>query len=144
MFSKACEYGIRSAIFIAQQSIDGKRVSIKEVSKALDSPEAYTSKILQQLKHYQIIDSTKGPRGGFSMESEKMANTTLKEIVFAFDGDSIYKGCGLGLKQCNANKPCPVHHQFAVVRDQLTDLLENTTVQSLGLKLNNGLSFLRA
>ncbi|MGK0323988.1 MAG: hypothetical protein ACJARX_001914 [Psychroserpens sp.] len=29
MFSKACEYGIRASIFIAKNSIEGKRVNPK-------------------------------------------------------------------------------------------------------------------
>ena len=52
MFSKACEYGIKSVIYITEQSLEGRRVSIKQVTEAIDSPKAYTSKILQQLKKY--------------------------------------------------------------------------------------------
>ena len=144
MFSKACEYGIKSTIYIAEQSIDGKRVSIKEVTKAINSPEAYTSKILQQLKKNEIISSDKGPGGGFSIDNITMEKITLKDIVYSFDGDKIYKGCGLGLNQCNAVKPCPVHHEFAIIRDGLTRLLEETTIKSLALQLQGGLSFLKA
>jgi Rrf2 family protein len=144
MFSKACEYGIKSVIYIAEQSIDGKRVSIKEVTKAIDSPEAYTSKILQQLRKDEIIASDRGPGGGFSIDIKTMERITLKDIVFSFDGDKIYKGCGLGLKKCNASKPCPVHYEFAEVRDKLTSLLEETNLKSLALQLQDGLSFLKA
>ena len=65
MFSKACEYGIRASIFIAEQSLLDKKVSLKDIAKAIDSPEAYTSKILQQLSRNFIINSDKGPTGGF-------------------------------------------------------------------------------
>ena len=57
MFSKACEYAIKSSIYIAQNSIVGKRVNVKEVSKAVDAPEAFTAKILQQLCREGIMDS---------------------------------------------------------------------------------------
>jgi len=144
MFSKACEYGIKSAIYIAEQSIDGKRVSIKEVTKAINSPEAYTSKILQQLRKDEIINSDRGPGGGFSIDNKTMESITLKDIVYSFDGDKIYKDCGLGLKQCNAAKPCPVHYEFIDVRNKLTSLLEETTIKSLALQLQGGLSFLKA
>ena len=49
MFSKACEYGIRASIYIAQQSLLDRKVSLKEISEAIESPTAYTSKILQKL-----------------------------------------------------------------------------------------------
>ena len=143
MFSKACEYGIKSAIYIAKQSMDNKRVSIKEVTHAIDSPEAYTSKILHQLKKNKIIDSDKGPGGGFSIDPKSMEKISLRDIVFSFDGDKIYKGCGLGLKQCDELKPCPVHHEFAIIRDGLTRLLEETSIKSLALQLQDGLSFLK-
>lgn len=143
MFSKACEYGIRATIFVAKQSSTGKKVSLKETTEAIDSPAAYTSKILQQLKKHEIILSDKGPGGGFSMEKEKLENTTLEQIVFCFDGDDLYNGCGLGLKACNSEKPCPIHHEFTKVRDKLTKLLKTTTVKSLTKELNDGLAYLK-
>jgi DNA-binding IscR family transcriptional regulator len=34
MFSKTCEYALRALIYIAQQSKNGSRVGIKDISKA--------------------------------------------------------------------------------------------------------------
>ncbi len=94
MFSKACEYGIRATIYIAKKSLLDKKVSLKEVAKAIDSPEAYTSKILQKLAKNNIINSNKGPTGGFSMDIQKTDEVKLSTIVYTIDGDDIYKGCG--------------------------------------------------
>ena len=143
MFSKACEYGIRASIFIAEQSLRQRKVSLKEVAKAIESPEAYTSKILQQLSRSNIIISEKGPTGGFSMDQQKLDKVNLSTIVSAIDGDSIYSGCGLGLKKCNEKMPCPVHNQFKVIRDELKAMLETTKVKSLTTDLKNGLTFLK-
>lgn len=143
MFSKACEYGIRASIFIAEQSALNKKVSLKEVAKAIDSPEAYTSKILQHLTKNNIINSEKGPRGGFLMDKNELDKVKLSTIVFAIDGDAIYKACGLGLKKCNEKMPCPVHHQFKSIREQLKKMLETSTVKSLATELNEGLTFLK-
>ena len=143
MFSKACEYGIRAAIFIAKQSQYDKKASLKDVATAIESPEAYTSKILQQLSRNNIIISNKGPSGGFSMDKQALNKVKLSTIVSAIDGDSIYKGCGLGLKQCNAKLPCPIHNEFKVIRNELKKMLETTTIKSLAVDLTNGLSFLK-
>ena len=143
MFSKACEYGIRATIYIAKKSLLDSKVSLKEVAKAIDSPEAYTSKILQKLAKNNIINSDKGPTGGFSMDKLKLDNVKLSTIVFTIDGDAIYKGCGLGLKECNEQKPCPVHNQFKTVRDDLKIMLETTTIISLTAGLKEGLTFLK-
>ncbi len=133
MFSKACEYGIRSAIYIAEQSLESKKLSLRTVAEAIDSPEAYTSKILQLLSRSQIITSEKGPTGGYSMDRTKLEKVTLSDIVFAIDGDNVYEGCGLGLKRCNEKKPCPVHFQFKKIRNELKEMLETTTLLDLAL-----------
>ncbi len=143
MFSKACEYGIRASIYIAEKSLLDKRVSLKEVAQAINSPEAYTSKILQQLSRSAIINSDKGPTGGFSMDKYMLNNVKLSMIVSAIDGDEIYKGCALGLEKCNEKMPCPLHDQFKSIREDLKRMLETTTVKSLSLNLEKGLTFLK-
>lgn len=144
MFSKACEYGIRASIFITEQSLKDTKVSLKDVAQAIESPEAYTSKILQQLVKNKIIRSDKGPTGGFSIEKLEIEKVTLSVIVTAIDGDTIFNGCGLGLKQCSEIKPCPVHHQFKLIRENLKQMLETTTIVSLAHNLEQGLSFLKS
>jgi len=143
MFSKACEYGIKATIYIAMQSLEGRRVSLKEIAKKVDSPTAFTAKILHQLAKNDILDSTKGPAGGFQIEKERIDEIKLADIVFAIDGDSIYEGCGLGLTKCNAEKPCPVHDKFVVIRDELKKMLHNTSLFELATGLETGLTFLK-
>lgn len=143
MFSKACEYGIRAIIHIAAQSQEGKRVGLKEISKQIDSPEAFTAKILQILSKNNLIESSKGPMGGFEIDLKQMKKIKLSEVVSAIDGDSIYKGCGLGLKECSEKRPCPVHNQFKTIRNELKNMLETTTLYELSLNQKNGLTFLK-
>lgn len=143
MFSKACEYGIKASIYIALNSYDGKRVSLKEIAKEINSPEAFTAKILQDLVRSKIINSVKGAYGGFEIEKEHIASIKLSQIVNAIDGDSIYHGCGLGLDVCDANHPCPVHDQFITVRNELKQMLETTNLEQLALDIKSGVSFLK-
>lgn len=143
MFSKACEYGIRAVIYIAEQSSKDRKVGLKELSKAIESPTAYTSKILQLLTRNNIIHSDKGPTGGFSMEMEMLEHLKLSALVSIIDGDQIYKGCGLGLKNCNERMPCPVHFQFKSIREDLKNMLETTTVKSLVYDYKKGITFLK-
>lgn len=142
MFSKACEYAIRATIYIAVQSSQNLRVGLKDISKEIDSPEPFTAKILQQLSKNNIIESIKGPHGGFQIDKNDMSKIKLRQIVLAIDGDSIYKGCGLGFKECSEKQPCPVHDKFKIIRDELKDMLENTTILELSLGLKKGLTFL--
>ena len=138
MFSKTCNHGIRATIYISEQSLHGKKVSLKDVAKATESPLAYTSKILQQLVRYNIINSDKGRAGGFSMDKERLEKVKLISVVLAIDGDSIFTNCGVGLNKCNEKMPCPVHHQFKPIRENLKQMLETTTIKSLAQQLGLG------
>ena len=143
MFSKACEYGIKASTYIALKSLEEKRVSLKEISSEINSPMAFTAKILHQLAKNDILVSAKGPSGGFQIEKEKIESIKLADIVYAIDGDSVYKGCALGFNECNANKPCPLHDKFVVIRDELKKMLQNTSLFELTEGLEVGLTFLK-
>ena len=143
MFSKACEYGIRSAVYIALQSLEGRRVSVGEIAEVIDSPVAFTAKILQQLTRNNIVRSVKGPHGGFEIEREDMDTVKLNMIVKAIDGDKIYMGCGLGLKECNEHKPCPLHDRFLDIRNNLSTMLRTTSLYELAVGLEEGLTYLK-
>jgi len=143
MFSKACEYGIRAAVYIAHQSMESRRVSLKEIAEKIDSPMAFTAKILQQLAKNNIVTSVKGAGGGFELDRPTMDRVKLADIVLAMDGDGIFTGCSLGLKQCSAEKPCPVHHKFVPIRNDLKRMLEGTSLYEMTTDLEAGLTHLR-
>lgn len=138
MFSKACEYGIRASIFIATKSSKGIRVGIKDVAKEIDSPEPFTAKIMQILTKNKIIHSAKGVGGGFEVSNEALKSIKLINIVDAIDGDTIYKGCGIGLKECSETHPCPVHNEFKKIRELLLAMLTTTTLEELSSGVKSG------
>ncbi|RBW56494.1 transcriptional regulator [Tenacibaculum sp. E3R01] len=143
MFSKSCEYGLRAIIFIAQQSAQDIKVSLSTISSAIDSPQAFTAKVLQQLTRNDIVKSIKGPYGGFVIEDFKMNTIKLSDVVKVLDGDSIFTSCGLGLKECNDKSPCPLHFQFIEVRNKLKSMLNNTTLLMLVNDMNIDTFFLK-
>ncbi len=143
MFSKACEYGIKAAVYIAHASLEGKRVSLKAIAGEIDSPVAFTAKILHQMAKNNLLDSVKGPYGGFQIRKSQLPVIRLSDIVFAIDGNAIYEGCGLGLEKCNARQPCPLHDHFATIRNDLKHMLENTSLMELATELETGHIFLK-
>ena len=143
MFSKACQYGIKATIFIAGRSLTNQRVSLKDIAKEIDSPTAFTAKIVQKLAKNNLIKSVKGATGGYYIEGKRLESIRLHQIINAIDGDSIYNGCGLGLNQCNAKKPCPVHHKFAAIRDSLKEMFTSTSILELATGLETGNTYLK-
>lgn len=143
MFSKACEYGIKASTYIALQSLEMNRVSLKEIASEIDSPIAFTAKILHKLAKNDILESVKGPYGGFQIKKERIDSIKLANIVAAIDGDNIYNGCALGLDKCNALQPCPLHEKFVGIRGDLKKMLENTSLYEVATGLEVGLTFLK-
>lgn len=142
MFSKACEYAIRATLYISVKSIDGSRLSIKEIAKEIDSPLPFTAKILQTLSREGIVSSIKGPNGGFFLDP-KAKPVFLNAIVQAIDGEDVLHTCSLGLKECSDQFPCPIHHDIKAYKEQLRKILREQTVKDLTEKLSSGRTFLK-
>ncbi|QYS86170.1 Rrf2 family transcriptional regulator [Flavobacterium oreochromis] len=143
MFSKTCEYGIRATIFIASESVINKKISQKEIADQIDSPMAFTAKILQKLVRKDIVSSSKGSGGGFYIEKNKLKKITLLEIIEALDCDSVIKGCGLGLKDCSEEHPCPFHDKFKDIKSDLLCVFKNTNLEELASGIKIGNTFLK-
>jgi Rrf2 family protein len=142
MFSKTCEYALRAILFIAQKSKQGVKVSIKDVAKGIDSPEFFLGKILQELSRKGIVKLLKGPTGRFYLDDESM-QYSLADVVIAINGDKIFNGCGLGLKQCSEKQPCPIHKEFKKIRSDIFKLLENSKLGEFNNLLDKRLAVLK-
>ena len=143
MFTKACEYGIRACVVIAQYSLDEKRISLKDIAKSVDSPGAFTAKILQKLVKSKIIFSIQGPQGGFEMSPENIKSTTLEVIVKAIDGDDAYTSCVLGLTNCSDKNPCPAHHKYKHIKSDFLNMIRHTTILEMVEDIQKGVAFLK-
>lgn len=142
IFSKTCEYAIRSVFFIAHRTENGSRVGIKEIATGISSPEHFLAKILQDLSKKGIVKSVKGPHGGFYMDDSTLQRP-LADVVEAIDGNGLFTGCGLGLVSCSENKPCPLHNEFKIIRKNIHEMLLKTTIKEFNGDLNLGITNLR-
>lgn len=142
MLSKTCEYAIRAMIYIAQKSKNEEKIGIKAIAKGINSPEHFMAKILQELSRKKLLQSTKGPNGGFYLDSDHL-KYSLADIVKAIDGDKLFTGCGLGLENCSEKKPCPLHYEFKTIREKIKLTLQTAKVGEFKEKLDLGLNFLR-
>ena len=142
MFSKTCEYAIRAVLFIAHKSEGGAKVGIKDIAKGIDSPEHFVAKILQNLSRRGLVQSLKGPNGGFYLDKQSL-KYSLADIVKAVDGDKIFSGCALGLDFCSESKPCPIHHEFKKIRKELADTLQEARLGTFYEQFEKNLAFLK-
>lgn len=143
MFTKACEYGIRACVVVALNSLEKKRISLREISKAIDSPEPFTAKILQKLVKNRLIYSIHGAQGGFEMVTINLKKITLEDIVMAIDGDASFSMCVLGLKECSEINPCPAHKKYKHIKSEFKNMIKTTTVFEMVADLKDGKAFLK-
>jgi len=143
MLSRSCEYAIRSVLYVGrrQKNEGAARPGIREMAEALDIPSHFLGKIMQNLTRHDLLSSAKGPNGGFYLSEGQSANPLIK-IVEVVDGLQVFSRCGLGLKNCSAEHPCPLHFDFAPYRDGLESALRNHTVENTVGALRNGEAFL--
>ncbi len=134
MLSNSCRYGIRAVLYIASQPRENGKTGIRQISKDLDLPTPFLAKILQQLARHKILNSSKGPHGGFSLLRDPK-KITLLDIVNTIDGDYIFTNCLIHNGTCSCvdkqKDPCPLHDDYAGVRSDLIKLFSSKTVFSL-------------
>lgn len=105
-------------IYLANRFHEKRMISGVEIAEKLDIPLPFTVKILQELARERIILSSKGPKGGFYLNDDCKAKS-IHDIVVVIDGEDIFTTCGIGLKQCSDEHPCPFHTTFKQNREKL-------------------------
>lgn len=141
MISKSCKYAFRAVILLASKSEQNVKLSVKEIAEEIEAPPAFTGKVLQMLKKHNIINSLKGPYGGFFCEKRHLKLPVIN-IVNAIDGPSIFEECILGLHDCSSERPCPMHERHSKTKDLLIKSFEETTIENLASGLNEGHVFI--
>lgn len=129
LLSKSCVYGLRAALYLANQE-KGKFIPIRQMSDKLEISFHFLTKILQQLTAEGFLESFKGPNGGVRLV--RTGNDVhLMDIVIAIDGPQLFTECALGLPGCGVKEPCPIHDKWAETRDAIREMLEESTLNEL-------------
>ena len=77
MLSNSCKYGIRAVVYLASRHTKSN-IGIKEISGDLGLPSPFLAKILQQLAKHKILNSVKGPNGGFTLKRKPESRRCLQ------------------------------------------------------------------
>jgi Rrf2 family protein len=116
-------------VYIAQHAVDGP-VPAKELAEAVDVPQNYMGKILHELARAGILKSARGKRGGFVL-GVPASKLTLLKVASRFDNLGRGRRCLLGRPECRDRNPCPAHHRWREIADQIATFFRETTVADL-------------
>lgn len=141
MLSYTCKTAIKAVIYLSSKSAQNEKAGLKETASHINASEHTVGKILQTLARQGLINSVKGPSGGFYI-TEEQQNQPISNVVESIEGTEVFKECGLGLTKCSALHPCPIHDEYKVARDLIENLFRQKRVKDLCDPVTNGLAYL--
>lgn len=141
MLSLTCKTAVKAVLYLASKYESETNAGIKEIAEHINASEHTVGKLLQTLVKEQLINSVKGPSGGFFISKGQLKQPVIK-IVKAIDGEGVFMECGLGLSKCSAAHPCPLHDEYKAARNILENLFRKSKIADLCLAVNKGDSFL--
>jgi Rrf2 family iron-sulfur cluster assembly transcriptional regulator len=129
MLSQTAEYALRTVLYLADSPADGV-ARVEELAVRLDVPRNYLSKTLHRLAREGVLSSTRGKGGGFRLAIPP-DQLPLLRVIAPFDEMSAVRRCLLGRPECSDRHPCPAHHHWRAVSDQVTAFFRDRTVADL-------------
>ena len=103
---------------------------VRELAARHGAPGPYLAKILQSLAHAGILESLRGPRGGFRL-ARAAHHISIQEVINALHGGDPLDTCALGLHACDEANPCPMHPIWVEIKPLIHESLGRTTLRDL-------------
>jgi Rrf2 family protein len=105
-----------------------RTMSTKEVAKALTVSEAHLAKVLQRLGRAGLVQSRRGPGGGFSLVRDASA-ITLMQVYQGVEGPIQKQHCLLGKPVCHNG--CILGNLLDEVGDRVEQYFSQTRLSDL-------------
>ncbi len=122
LYSKSAEYAIQAMIYLAEK--DSKDpIMISQIATAYNIPQQFLAKISQTLVKHRLLQAIRGRNGGVRL-ARPATEIYLNQIVYAVDGPPPeQEQCVIGLDYCSDSVPCPLHHKWKVIREDIREML---------------------
>ena len=130
IYSTSTQYALRALIHLAITDRTGP-VLVRQIAEAENIPKQFLSKILNTLRNRGLVESTKGPGGGFVLARSRNS-IQVSEVIEALDGPGQSDlSCILGLEECNDTAPCALHDAWKKFREEYVKSLTSLTLEDL-------------
>jgi Rrf2 family protein len=132
--SKKTKYGLQALFALTRRYGQGP-VLIATLAKEEDIPLKFLESILLSLKSRGIVQSKKGPRGGYQL-SEAPSKITVGSIIRFMEGplaplpcasETAYRACD----ECADVEHCGTRIVMRQVRDAIAGVLDRTTLEQV-------------
>ncbi len=135
--------GVRALVYLAALHTS-RPVSIKSIAKEEGISPEFLGQIFFKLKKAGVIDSIRGPGGGFVL-SKKASEITLKEILDAVGESTHPAPCTSPeeMENCARREFCAVANTWSdfddIINEFLTKLTINDILEKSGSKFYEGI-----
>jgi Rrf2 family protein len=126
--SAKTDYAIRATIELASAGSTGS-LTAHAISEAQQIPLRFLLNILADLRRVGVVDSRRGPSGGWWLSRPAEA-ITVADVIRAVDGP-MTEITGARPGQPTSDGPAAVAHLWLTVRDEIRHILEQTTIADL-------------
>ena len=127
MFSQTVEYALRAVVHLASNAPQAQ--TTQQIAKATKVPQAYLSKVLQNLVQAGVVRSQRGIGGGMALV-KKPSELTILEVVNAVDPIKRISVCPLNLA-AHGVRLCPLHKRVDLALSMVEDAFRSTTLQEV-------------
>lgn len=129
MIGKTGLHAVRALALLAGLP-EGRRAGATVIAERIGAPPNYLGKLLRGMVREGLVDSQKGPGGGFRLAREA-GRIRLLDVLESIEPISRWNGCFLGRPGCSEDAPCAVHSRWKSLRDEYLGLLAQTTIADL-------------
>ncbi len=127
--TNGCDYAIRAMLYLASLPEGGGALS-DDIAKSQDIPTSFAAKILRRLARAELLRSSRGVRGGFSLAREA-SNITLLDIVEAIEGPLALTACTPNPDACHLSDNCPANGVWTQVQEAMAEILKSATLEAM-------------
>lgn len=124
------EYGIHCCTFLA--GLYPQHVAATAIAEGLEIEVPYTHQILHRLRQAGIVESSRGPRGGYGL-SRPASQISLWDVLMAAEGETFRLVCDSRpiQERCGGGHRCGLQDVWAELRDSIDTVLQRHTIASL-------------
>lgn len=136
------EYALRALIYLGKNQNGVK--SISDIAEETLVTEHYLEQILLQLKGFGYAESKRGVKGGYKLKTppEKI---NIGEVIRKMEGPLAPMSCVsvTAYEACPLEENCSLKPLWALIRDNISNLLDKITLNDLIDGLDNTLFLLK-
>jgi Rrf2 family transcriptional regulator, iron-sulfur cluster assembly transcription factor len=107
----------------------GGPVTLAEISARQKISLSYLEQLFGKLRRRQLVDSVRGPGGGYRLAKD-MSGITVAEIILAVDEPIDATQCA-GKENCKDEQKCLTHDLWATLNARIFDYLESVSLRQL-------------